>query len=274
VRPFKELKAFDKIWLEPAETKTVYFTLDLDAFKYYKESIGEWDFDPGEFEILIGASSSDIRLRDTLSLTADMVLPEAIRVYPPDNEYFVDIQPSYSITFSREMTCTGTSFSLKRYSDDEVADIFTPADFTGCGTRTVSFDSHATLDNLTEYYIDMPTGFFTDGLAKSFKGFTWKDAWNFKTNAEVPVAVETNTETSGVLIYPNPSDGEIHIRWPEVSGRSVITLNDMMGKSVYSEQKKWNDLPLVINVRGIEPGIYILQIVGDNRNITQKVVVK
>jgi beta-glucosidase len=274
IRPFKELKAFDKIWLEPTETKTVSFTLDLNAFKYYKESIGEWDFDPGEFEILIGASSADIRLRDTLSLTANMVLPEAIRIYPPDDEYFVDIQPAYSITFSREMTCTGTSFSLKRYSDDEVVDTFTPADITGCGTRTVSFDSHSTLDNLTEYYIDMPAGFFTDGLGKSFKGFTWKDAWNFKTNAEVPEAVETNImETSGVLIYPNPSDGEIHIRWPEVSGRSVITLCDMMGKSVYSEQKEWNDIQLVLNVRGIAQGIYILQIVGDNRNTAQKVIV-
>ncbi len=272
-RPFKELKAFDKIDLQPAETKTVSFNLGLDAFKYYKTSIGEWDFDPGDFEIMIGSSSVDIRLHDTFTLTTDMVLPETIRVYPPDNEYFVNIKPTFSITFSREMSCDGTSFSLKRYSDDKLMDTFTPDDLTGLGTRTITFNPHVNLDYLTEYYVEMPAGFFTDGLGKSFKGFTNKDTWNFKTTAEVTEAVEDKSGSSDVLIYPNPSEGEIFIKWPGEFGRAVVTFYDMTGKSIYSEQKGRSDESLKVNVSGLAPGIYIVQIIGDKQNTTQKVII-
>ena len=63
VRPEKELKAFAKVSLEAGETKTVTFTLDQEAFWFYNPAAGGWQVEPGEFEILLGASSRDIRLR-------------------------------------------------------------------------------------------------------------------------------------------------------------------------------------------------------------------
>jgi len=60
-RPLKELKAFKKVSLEPGETTTVEFSLDERALAYWDRSVSDWVAEPGEFEILIGASSRDIR---------------------------------------------------------------------------------------------------------------------------------------------------------------------------------------------------------------------
>lgn len=68
VRPEKELKAFAKVALAPGQAQTVIFYLDREAFWYYDPAQGGWQTEPGEFEILAGASSRDLRLRGTASL--------------------------------------------------------------------------------------------------------------------------------------------------------------------------------------------------------------
>lgn len=60
-RPVKELKAFDKVELLPGETKTVTFTLTEDMFQYFDEVKHAFVTDPGQYTILVGASSKDIR---------------------------------------------------------------------------------------------------------------------------------------------------------------------------------------------------------------------
>jgi len=62
VRPVKELKGFDKISLEPGETKTVTFELTPELLAMYVLEMN-FDVEPGEFEVMIGSSSEDIRLR-------------------------------------------------------------------------------------------------------------------------------------------------------------------------------------------------------------------
>lgn len=68
VRPLKELKGFDKIWLKPGETKTVTLQLNKNDFRYFSKKKNEWTFEPGEFRIKIGASSQDIRLEQSIKL--------------------------------------------------------------------------------------------------------------------------------------------------------------------------------------------------------------
>jgi beta-glucosidase len=60
-KPEKELKGFEKVFLEPGEMKVVEFTLDKRSFAYYNVEISDWHVESGSFEILIGASSADIR---------------------------------------------------------------------------------------------------------------------------------------------------------------------------------------------------------------------
>jgi beta-glucosidase len=67
-RPIHELKGFQRIELQPGETKTVTFTLDRTALSYWSPQTKDWVADPGTFEIQVGASSRDIRLRAPLEL--------------------------------------------------------------------------------------------------------------------------------------------------------------------------------------------------------------
>ncbi|MGQ9780604.1 MAG: fibronectin type III-like domain-contianing protein, partial [Bacillota bacterium] len=67
-RPPKELKAFAKVALAPGESKTVEFALDGRAFAFYDPYRGRWTVEPGEFELLVGSSSRDIRGAATVEL--------------------------------------------------------------------------------------------------------------------------------------------------------------------------------------------------------------
>jgi beta-glucosidase len=67
-RPAKELKGFAKVALAAGATETVTFTLDRRAFAFYEPVKGEWVVEPGEFEILVGSSSADIRLAGIITL--------------------------------------------------------------------------------------------------------------------------------------------------------------------------------------------------------------
>lgn len=60
-RPAKELKSFKKVHLQPGEEKTVTFTVDKSALSFFDADKHEWIAEPGDFEALIGASSSDIK---------------------------------------------------------------------------------------------------------------------------------------------------------------------------------------------------------------------
>jgi beta-glucosidase len=67
-RPVKELKGFAKVNLKPDESKRVTLTLDRRAFSFYDVKKNDWSAEAGEFTILVGASSDDIRLRDKFML--------------------------------------------------------------------------------------------------------------------------------------------------------------------------------------------------------------
>ena len=67
-RPEKELKEFRRISLKSGEKKTVEFSLENDAFAFWDDSKKQWTVEPGEFEILVGASSADIRLTGTAQI--------------------------------------------------------------------------------------------------------------------------------------------------------------------------------------------------------------
>ncbi|MBE6773313.1 MAG: glycosyl hydrolase [Ruminococcaceae bacterium] len=77
-RPEKELRGFKKIFLEPGEEKTVEITLSKRAFAYYNINIGEWHVESGDFDILIGASSRNIKLEATVTVesTVEAEIPD------------------------------------------------------------------------------------------------------------------------------------------------------------------------------------------------------
>jgi beta-glucosidase len=67
VRPVQELKGFSRIRLEPGESDTVHFELTGEELKMLDKHL-DWVVEPGEFEILLGSSAGDIRLKSSLRI--------------------------------------------------------------------------------------------------------------------------------------------------------------------------------------------------------------
>ena len=65
--PVQELRGFEKIELKPGEIKTVTFELDPEHLALYNRHL-ERLVEPGEFRVMVGASSADIRLDGLLTV--------------------------------------------------------------------------------------------------------------------------------------------------------------------------------------------------------------
>jgi beta-glucosidase len=67
VRPLKELKGFQKVRLQPGETRRISFTIDRDTLSFFNSQLA-WGAEPGDFKLMVGSASDDIRLESTLTL--------------------------------------------------------------------------------------------------------------------------------------------------------------------------------------------------------------
>ena len=99
IRPVRELKGFEKVFLNPGEEKDVTFTLDKRSFAYWNALLHDWHVESGWYSVEIGHSSRDIALCASVNIestaklprnyTADTILmdlmadPEAMAVLAP-----------------------------------------------------------------------------------------------------------------------------------------------------------------------------------------------
>ena len=67
-RPVKELKAFQKVFLQPGETQQVSLTINRQSLSFYDEVRGEWVAEPGAFEALVGTASDNLPVRCAFNL--------------------------------------------------------------------------------------------------------------------------------------------------------------------------------------------------------------
>ncbi|MCD6325760.1 glycoside hydrolase family 3 C-terminal domain-containing protein [Candidatus Bathyarchaeota archaeon] len=112
IRPEKELKGFEKVELNPGEEKEVVFTLDKRAFAYYDVELKDWHVESGEYEILVGKSSRDIVLKDTVYVKSTVQIrkkfhrnstigdvmkdPVASEVFKPMIQQFIERHPIFA----------------------------------------------------------------------------------------------------------------------------------------------------------------------------------
>jgi len=78
-RPNMELMDFRRVALKPGETKTVTFSINTNKFAFLDKNMC-WKIEAGEFEILIGASSDDIRLIGEVTIANDSFISGKERV--------------------------------------------------------------------------------------------------------------------------------------------------------------------------------------------------
>jgi beta-glucosidase len=137
VRPFKELKGFAKVALQPGETKTVTIPLNFRAFAYYNPAYKQWITEDGEFDILIGASAVDIRCTLTATLESTLTLPSILHRESTIHDWQKDPRGKavFEPFFQQLMTQSGGLFGD---SGDDAADTIgmNPMDFLADMTLT------------------------------------------------------------------------------------------------------------------------------------------
>ena len=119
-RPVHELKGFEKVELEPGETKTVTFKLDKRSFAWYSVEVGDWYAANGSYVIEIGKSSRDIPLTKEISLIGSFQIPPVI-----DNDVQVGELRRYEKTkefVEKHLAKVSTQFSAGEEEEmDEMA---------------------------------------------------------------------------------------------------------------------------------------------------------
>ena len=142
-RPLRELKGFQKVWLEPGETKTVSLAVTPRALAYCNVAGKQWKADAGQYEVEIGSSSRDIRQSATLQLTPDFTeaipymnpVQDGVKPKPGDlaagrlalaSSVEKDLKPAYAVDGDDE-TRWGSEFSDPQWI---AVDLGKPAKFS------------------------------------------------------------------------------------------------------------------------------------------------
>jgi beta-glucosidase len=74
-QPIKSLRAFQRVSLDPGQSKTVTLEIPVKQLAYYDARIHDFRVEPGVFDMLVGSSSEDIRLRGETSVTTAASTP-------------------------------------------------------------------------------------------------------------------------------------------------------------------------------------------------------
>ncbi len=67
-RPYKELKGFQKVYLQPGESKDVNITINRQSLSFFDEAAHDWKAEPGDFTVLVGNASDNVPLKAKFKL--------------------------------------------------------------------------------------------------------------------------------------------------------------------------------------------------------------
>ena len=183
----KELKGFVKIHLEPGEEKKVTVELDDRAFAFWNTATEDWCVESGEYKILVGASSRDIRLEAAAKMKSEddetiVDLRESAGVYfdgDPARAREDDFKVIYGGEFklAPEITSDSLNNSIERSKDKGLAKfIYNTVDLAmkPKGGVDSSMITNTIMQTPIRNYVSMSNGLFTedmaDGLLKVFEG--------------------------------------------------------------------------------------------------------
>ena len=121
-RPLRELKGYEKVSLKPGETKTVNFVLDYRSFSWYHTGIKDWYAASGDYRILIGASSRDLRLSEKVHLTTQKLLPLKVHMNTTLGDLLADERTAgYAADFKKQLEDIFGASSSQDQGDGDVA---------------------------------------------------------------------------------------------------------------------------------------------------------
>ncbi len=152
MRPIKELKGFCKLTLEPGECKEAVFELDKRSFAYYNVEQKDFLVQSGEFSILVGASSEDIRLKETVEVRSTAAIKKWFHRNSTFGEMY-EYMPARKIAeeeieyFKRE---SGIDFDLGERDEDFAFRVICDFPLKTLVTFTEGRFSEEELDNLLD----------------------------------------------------------------------------------------------------------------------------
>lgn len=158
VRPYKELKGFAKVDLQPGETKTVSMSLDFRAFAYYHPEYKQWITEDGDFDLLLAASATDIRHTLTVTLESSLELPcildkeSTIREWMADPRGKAVFGPSYEMMESEARKMFGGD--NERYATDGAIGMDVMEMFSDMPLVSVLMFQHQSLEMHPEDMVD------------------------------------------------------------------------------------------------------------------------
>ena len=148
-RPVKELRAFNKVYLEPGEEKEITIELSKRAFAYYNINIRDWHVESGDFLVMVGASSRDIRLE------AKVYVESTVEAEAPDYRksapcyYLADVQNVPDCSFEAVLGRPVPPSTLEVGGSITFANSLSDAKFTKWGSR-INALLNAALDAFTD----------------------------------------------------------------------------------------------------------------------------
>ena len=269
-RPYKELKAFAKVALKKGETKTITLLLDSTAFSYYKTGLNGFGMDTGKFEILVGSSSKDIRLRDTIMQNKyDTSLPADTAYYPVNNAKIVDLNPVFKISFNKNVFyTTGKKIFLKNSADNSLVETITESGITGTGTNSIKIKLKNKLVNGIRYYIEIDPCAIVDFSNNAFAGLQGNDKWTFST---LVAGIDHVKGNQSVQVFPVPAKEFITFSFENFAKHKVDIFN-LDGRQVNSFAT--NDMLYTCSCSSLKSGVYVCHILNDTDHLFRKILIK
>ena len=173
-RPEKELKGFKKVYLEPGEEKEISVTLSKRAFAFYNTAVNDWTVESGDFDVLVGASSADVKLSACVKVNApETEIPDYSQSAPL--YYTADVQ---NVPDEQFVALIGRELPPKGYDPDSpvtITDCFESAARTKNGKKMVKlltsvvpagFSQSIALQTPFRDFISMSGGVFSESIAE------------------------------------------------------------------------------------------------------------
>lgn len=126
--PVKELKGFEKVTLQPGETKQVKVILDTNSFAYYNTAIHDWYAESGEYTIWVGSSSFECRLHGKIHLSCPEKLQPDLRQLTPtyynlSAETFEVTENEFSTLYGNQLPPSNSPASRPYDANNTIMDV-------------------------------------------------------------------------------------------------------------------------------------------------------
>ena len=272
-RPYKELKGFSKVLLNPGEKQTITLKLDSASFSYFKIKKRAFGYDAGNFEIQVGSSSADIRLKGTLALSLkDVTNPEIVSLTPANNSSEVQVSNTFSMTFSEPVYYnTDKIIRIKEFATDQLVENISLASVKGMGSDILLFTNNTPLKAGFRYYIEVDQSTFLDYSDNSFAGIPDKYAWNFTVS--VTSAKSLEDMEAALNIYPNPANDRIIMEnFPDTSIPTDVDILDVTGCKVDSFKLSAHQTTYEYKSTTLKSGIYFIKVSAKSGSLIKKLV--